>query len=212
MLTNGRSSATVLFIMCLCTVWRTNPSGEPPTPPSNGNPIQPPNDEIKTGNSVSSEQNEDDDRLTASGELLRRILNPSIYHKYVRPKGLNGTGSPVKVVVSLLIRNVENVDDVNMEYNLQMTFRQSWIDPRLFYAHTHSHIPSLQLINDDYIWIPDIFFSNEKEGKAHELMVPNFFGRIYPSGEVLVSYRISLRLSCPMTLQQYPMVVKYFSR
>jgi len=74
MLKNGRSSATVLFIMCLCTVCRTNPSEAPPTPPSNLNPIQPPNAEVKIGNSVSSEQIEDDGRLTASGDL-RRMLN-----------------------------------------------------------------------------------------------------------------------------------------
>jgi len=87
---------------------------------------------------------EHDDQLAARGALLRKILNPEVYKNYVRPQGLEGPGSAVKVNVSLLIRNVDNIDDVNMEYNLQMTFRQTWIDPRLTFAHLHPSIPSLQ--------------------------------------------------------------------
>lgn len=39
---------------------------------------------------------------------------------------------------------------------------------------------------------PDLFFSNEKEGHFHNIIMPNVLLRIYPDGKVLYSIRISL--------------------
>ena len=39
------------------------------------------------------------------------------------------------------------------------------------------------------IWQPDIFFTNENTGHEHNIMTPNFYFRIFPSGDVLYSER-----------------------
>lgn len=53
--------------------------------------------------------------------------------------------------------------------------------------------------------MPDLFFSNEKEGHFHNIIMPNVYIRIFPHGSVLYSIRISLTLSCPMNLKLYPL-------
>jgi glutamate receptor, anionic len=53
--------------------------------------------------------------------------------------------------------------------------------------------------------MPDLFFSNEKEGHFHNIIMPNVYIRIFPYGSVLYSIRISLTLACPMNLKLYPL-------
>lgn len=63
----------------------------------------------------------------------------------------------------------------------------------------------LTLTDPSKIWKPDLFFSNEKEGHFHDIIMPNVLLRIYPNGEVLYSIRLSLVLACPMDLKYYPL-------
>jgi hypothetical protein len=39
------------------------------------------------------------------------------------------------------------------------------------------------------VWMPDTFFRNEKEGRFHNILVPNVYIRIFPEGNVLYSIR-----------------------
>lgn len=98
------------------------------------------------------------------------------------------------------------------EYEVQLTFRQQWNDERLkFDDHegkninlnlkSPKHILGLitfsltgkvpfVIVNDvNRFWIPDLFFSDEREGKIHNLIVPNSYLRIHPNGEVIFSMR-----------------------
>lgn len=86
-----------------------------------------------------------------------------------------------------------------------MTFREQWKDDRLQYNDMQGQIRFLTLTNPEKIWRPDLFFSNEKKGHFHNLIMPNVLLRIYPNGEVLYSVRISLVLLCPMNLEYFPL-------
>ena len=55
-----------------------------------------------------------------------------------------------------------------------------------------NNITYLTLTEPEKIWKPDLFFSNEKEGHFHNIIMPNVLLRIYPNGQVLYSIRISL--------------------
>jgi hypothetical protein len=45
-------------------------------------------------------------------------------------------------------------------------------------------------LTDPYkVWMPDLFFSNEREGHFHDIIVPNVYVRIFPNGAVLYSIR-----------------------
>lgn len=66
-------------------------------------------------------------------------------------------------------------------------------------------IKFLVLTDPDKIWKPDLFFTNEKEGHFHNIIMANVLLRIFPNGNVLFSIRISLTLFCPMDLKYYPL-------
>ncbi|RWS23296.1 glutamate-gated chloride channel 5-like protein [Leptotrombidium deliense] len=93
----------------------------------------------------------------------------------------------------------------SVEYSVQITFREQWKDDRLKYDDMGGKIRYLTLTDPNKIWKPDLFFSNEKEGHFHDIIMPNVLLRIHPDGSVLYSIRISLILSCPMDLKYYPM-------
>ncbi|VDL67680.1 unnamed protein product [Nippostrongylus brasiliensis] len=44
------------------------------------------------------------------------------------------TGGPVLVTVNIYLRSISKIDDVNMEYSAQFTFREEWVDARLAYG------------------------------------------------------------------------------
>ena len=43
------------------------------------------------------------------------------------------------IMVNLFIRSFAKIDDVKMEYSVQITFRQKWSDDRLIYKHKLGH-------------------------------------------------------------------------
>ncbi len=63
-------------------------------------------------------------------EIFHQLFEEAGYDTKLRPVGKNGTG-PTVVKVSLHIRSIENIDDIRMQFSVQMTFRQEWLDPRL---------------------------------------------------------------------------------
>ena len=69
--------------------------------------------------------------------------------------------------------------------------RQRWSDSRLAYDHLGMNISQLSLDHRMYhsIWVPDLFFPNEKSSHVHCVTVPNSMIRIYPDGRILYSAR-----------------------
>ncbi|XP_015124731.1 glutamate-gated chloride channel [Diachasma alloeum] len=92
-----------------------------------------------------------------------------------------------------------------MEYSVQLTFREQWLDERLKFNDYGGRLKYLTLTESTRVWMPDLFFSNEKEGHFHNIIMPNVYIRIFPNGSVLYSIRISLTLACPMNLKLYPL-------
>uniref|UniRef100_A0A0K0D1I4 Neur_chan_LBD domain-containing protein n=1 Tax=Angiostrongylus cantonensis TaxID=6313 RepID=A0A0K0D1I4_ANGCA len=147
-------------------------------------------------------------------EIIQRILHN--YDWRVRPRGLNvswpDTGGPVLVTVNIYLRSISKIDDVNMEYSTQFTFREEWVDARLAYGRFEddsteydslaiylgyfSQVPPFVVLatseNSDQsqqIWMPDTFFQNEKEARRHLIDKPNVLIRIHKDGSVLYSVR-----------------------
>ena len=68
--------------------------------------------------------------------------------------------------------------------------RQTWNDPRLAFKHLYN-VSRLTLDSKliHMIWVPDIFFPNEKDAHEHCVTVPNRLVRIYANGTILYSAR-----------------------
>ena len=60
-------------------------------------------------------------------------------HFYQRKRNINNIDSILDdatlIMVNLFIRSFAKIDDVKMEYSVQITFRQKWSDDRLTYQH-----------------------------------------------------------------------------
>ncbi|XP_030025939.1 glutamate-gated chloride channel isoform X2 [Manduca sexta] len=138
-------------------------------------------------------------------QILDQILGPGRYDARIRPSGINGTDGPAVVSVNIFVRSISKIDDVTMEYSVQLTFREQWLDERLKFNNLGGRLKYLTLTEANRVWMPDLFFSNEKEGHFHNIIMPNVYIRIFPNGTVLYSIRISLTLSCPMNLKLYPL-------
>ncbi|XP_059477823.1 glutamate-gated chloride channel isoform X1 [Neocloeon triangulifer] len=143
-------------------------------------------------------------------QVLDQILGPGRYDARIRPSGVNGTAvgdenKPTVVWINFFLRSISKIDDYKMEYSVQLTFREQWLDERLKFNDFGGKIKYLTLTEANRVWMPDLFFSNEKEGHFHNIIMPNVYIRIFPYGSVLYSIRISLTLSCPMNLKLYPL-------
>ncbi|XP_035452754.1 glutamate-gated chloride channel isoform X7 [Spodoptera frugiperda] len=138
-------------------------------------------------------------------QILDQILGPGRYDARIRPSGINGTDGPAVVNINLFVRSITTISDIKMEYSVQLTFREQWLDERLKFNNLGGRLKYLTLTEANRVWMPDLFFSNEKEGHFHNIIMPNVYIRIFPNGNVLYSIRISLTLSCPMNLKLYPL-------
>lgn len=141
-------------------------------------------------------------------KILDDILGPSSsYESEIRPSNGNTTNGETPVRVNIMVNQVGRIDDFKMEYNLQLTLRMEWNDDRLKFSHLDisESIAFLTILDITRIWIPDVFFINEKESRFHNMIKPNRFLRIFPDGRVYSSIRMSIVLSCPMDLKLFPM-------
>ncbi|KAF8366079.1 hypothetical protein PRIPAC_83908, partial [Pristionchus pacificus] len=152
------------------------------------------------------------EKLMDEQALINRLISrESDYDYRVRPRGtlnpISSDATAVDVHANMYLRSISKVDDVNMEYSLHFTFREEWVDERLYF-----NSPILQhivLSPEQKIWVPDTFFQNEKDGKKHMIDKPNVLIRVYNgTGRILYSCRLTLTLSCPMRLVDYPLDVQ----
>jgi len=142
--------------------------------------------------------------------IMDSILDEKIYDARIRPSSLNSSDGPTNIQVNLMIRSIDKIDDVKMEFSVQITFRQKWFDDRLQFTDKVSpsmrdKIKYLTITEPGKVWMPDTFFRNERRGSMHNVLVPNLYVRIFADGMVLFSIRVSLTLSCPMNLKLYPL-------
>lgn len=101
----------------------------------------------------------------------------------------------------------ENHFNKNKNSKIQLyDFITSTMSFHLFHIVLYTgRLKYLTLTEANRVWMPDLFFSNEKEGHFHNIIMPNVYIRIFPYGSVLYSIRISLTLACPMNLKLYPL-------
>lgn len=144
-------------------------------------------------------------RAVLENRILKTLLSAGPNDHLLRPPRANASeNEPVDVRVNVYVRKVIRIDHVKNEYEVQLTFRQQWNDDRLKYDDYEGKVHFV-IVNDVHrFWMPDLFFSDERQGNIHDLIVPNSFIRIFPNGDIMFSMRISLTLTCPMNLRRYP--------
>ncbi|XP_060941372.1 glycine receptor subunit alpha-4-like [Limanda limanda] len=136
-------------------------------------------------------------------DFLDKLMGrTSGYDARIRP---NFKGPPVNVTCNLFINSFGSITETTMDYRLNVFLRQQWNDPRLAYKEYPDDSLDLDPSMLDSIWKPDLFFANEKGANFHEVTTDNKLLRIFHNGNVLYSIRLTLTLSCPMDLKNFPM-------
>ncbi|XP_058155089.1 gamma-aminobutyric acid receptor subunit alpha-4 isoform X2 [Dasypus novemcinctus] len=146
-------------------------------------------------------QNQKEEKLCP--ENFTRILDSLLdgYDNRLRP----GFGGPVtEVKTDIYVTSFGPVSDVEMEYTMDVFFRQTWIDKRLKYD---GPIEILRLNNMmvTKVWTPDTFFRNGKKSVSHNMTAPNKLFRIMRNGTILYTMRLTISAECPMRLVDFPM-------
>ncbi|XP_043114006.1 gamma-aminobutyric acid receptor subunit alpha-4 [Puntigrus tetrazona] len=131
--------------------------------------------------------------------ILDRLLDG--YDNRLRP----GFGGPVtEVKTDIYVTSFGPVSDVEMEYTMDVFFRQTWVDRRLRYDGP-VEILRLNNLMVTKVWTPDTFFRNGKRSVAHNMTAPNRLFRIMKNGTILYTMRLTIIAECPMRLVDFPM-------
>ncbi|XP_044061786.1 glycine receptor, alpha 4a isoform X2 [Siniperca chuatsi] len=144
-------------------------------------------------------------QLSPSDFLDKLMGKTSGYDARIRP---NFKGPPVNVTCNIFINSFGSITETTMDYRLNVFLRQNWNDPRLAYSEYPDDSLDLDPSMLDSIWKPDLFFANEKGANFHEVTTDNKLLRIFQDGSVLYSIRLTLTLSCPMDLKNFPMDIQ----
>ncbi|XP_037316580.1 gamma-aminobutyric acid receptor subunit alpha-6a [Pungitius pungitius] len=131
--------------------------------------------------------------------ILDRLLDG--YDNRLRP---GSGGGLTEVKTDIFVTSFGPVSDVEMEYTMDMFFRQMWVDERLKFEGP-SEILRLNNRMVDKIWTPDTFFRNSKKSISHNMTTPNKLFRIMQNGTVLYTMRLTITSECPMRLMDFPM-------
>ncbi|NWS89303.1 GLRA4 protein, partial [Toxostoma redivivum] len=156
-------------------------------------------EEIKAGSRSSPKP------MSPSDFLDKLMGRTSGYDARIRP---NFKGPPVNVTCNIFINSFGSVTETTMDYRVNVFLRQQWNDPRLAYREYPDDSLDLDPSMLDSIWKPDLFFANEKGANFHEVTTDNKLLRIFKNGNVLYSIRLTLILSCPMDLKNFPMDIQ----
>ncbi|XP_063045156.1 glycine receptor, beta b [Engraulis encrasicolus] len=137
----------------------------------------------------------------STSNILNRLLLS--YDPRIRP---NFKGKPVEDRVNIFINSFGSIQETTMDYRVNIFLRQRWNDPRL---QLPKEFKSDSLTVDPgmfkCLWKPDLFFANEKSANFHDVTQDNILLFIFRNGDVLISMRLSITLSCPLDLTLFPM-------
>ncbi|XP_039631183.1 gamma-aminobutyric acid receptor subunit alpha-1 [Polypterus senegalus] len=139
------------------------------------------------------------DNTTVFTKILDSLLDG--YDNRLRP----GLGERVtEVKTDIFVTSFGPVSDHDMEYTIDVFFRQSWKDERLKFTGPMT-VLRLNNLMASKIWTPDTFFHNGKKSVAHNMTMPNKLLRITEDGTLLYTMRLTVRAECPMHLEDFPM-------
>ncbi|XP_074492860.1 gamma-aminobutyric acid receptor subunit gamma-3 isoform X2 [Sebastes fasciatus] len=132
-------------------------------------------------------------------EILNNLLKE--YDKKLRPDiGVK----PIVIDVDIYVNSIGPVSSINMEYQIDIIFAQTWTDSRLRYNSTMKKL-TLNSNMAGLIWLPDTIFRNSKSADSHWITVPNQLLRIWNNGKILYTLRLTINAECQLQLHNFPM-------
>uniref|UniRef100_A0A3Q3LET6 Gamma-aminobutyric acid receptor subunit alpha-5-like n=1 Tax=Mastacembelus armatus TaxID=205130 RepID=A0A3Q3LET6_9TELE len=139
---------------------------------------------------LSSSEAQKETAANDNSTVFTRILDGLLdgYDNRLRP-GLGENVTEIKT--NIFVTSFGPVSDTEMEYTIDVFFRQSWKDERLCFKGPMEMLPLNNLLASN-IWTPDTFFLNGKKSIAHNMTTPNKLLRLKDDGTLL--YTMSLQM------------------
>ncbi|XP_077572297.1 gamma-aminobutyric acid receptor subunit gamma-3 [Stigmatopora nigra] len=132
-------------------------------------------------------------------EILNGLLKE--YDRKLRP---DIGEKPTVIDVDIFVNSIGPVSSIDMEYQIDIIFAQTWTDSRLRYNSTMK-ILTLNSNMVGLIWLPDTIFRNSKNADAHWITMPNQLLRIWNDGKILYTLRLTINAECQLRLHNFPM-------
>ncbi|KAB1257009.1 Gamma-aminobutyric acid receptor subunit alpha-5 [Camelus dromedarius] len=107
-----------------------------------------------------------------------------------------------QVRTDIYVTSFGPVSDTEMEYTIDVFFRQSWKDERLRFKGPMQRLPLNNLLASK-IWTPDTFFHNGKKSIAHNMTTPNKLLRLEDDGTLLYTMRPHFSLFPTLILNMF---------
>ncbi|KAK7101788.1 glycine receptor subunit alpha-2-like [Littorina saxatilis] len=143
----------------------------------------------------------DSHNATAYKELLAKLNDSEYYDAGLRP---NITGDAVAVEIDLVLNSVGPVQEMDMTWTASFYLRQEWVDDRLVIGPGAGRV-KMDGSHISEFWVPDVFFSNNKDGRKHHLTVDNHLLYVNgTNGRILYSQRLTVVSNCEMDLIKFP--------
>uniref|UniRef100_A0A3P8RIF7 Gamma-aminobutyric acid type A receptor gamma3 subunit n=1 Tax=Astatotilapia calliptera TaxID=8154 RepID=A0A3P8RIF7_ASTCA len=132
--------------------------------------------------------------------ILNNLLKE--YDKTLRP---DIGEKPTVIDVGIYINSIGPVSSIDMEYQIDIIFAQTWVDTRLRYNSSSMRILTLNSNMVGLIWLPDTIFRNSKNADSHWITTPNQLLRIWNNGKILYTLRMTINAECQLQLHNFPM-------
>uniref|UniRef100_A0A8C7WWU2 Gamma-aminobutyric acid type A receptor subunit gamma3 n=1 Tax=Oryzias sinensis TaxID=183150 RepID=A0A8C7WWU2_9TELE len=132
--------------------------------------------------------------------ILNNLLRE--YDKTLRP---DIGEKPTVINVGIYVNSIGPVSSIDMEYQIDIIFAQTWVDTRLRYNSSSMRILTLNSNMVGLIWLPDTIFRNSKNADSHWITTPNQLLRIWNNGKILYTLRMTINAECQLQLHNFPM-------
>lgn len=126
--------------------------------------------------------------------------------------------APLNVSINLFISSFDSIAETTMDFGLTFIMRLRWQDPRMMFPDIEGEkmldnktILTMDLKFLEELWVPDVFFANEKSANVHKITSDNKRLRIDSAGFIYLEMRLSATLSCHMRFEHFPMDVQVCS-
>ncbi|XP_061183681.1 glycine receptor subunit alpha-2-like isoform X1 [Saccostrea echinata] len=140
----------------------------------------------------------------ARRDVLQKLLDNNTYDNRIAPNYEEDRATNVTLKLSII--SIDSINEISMDFSLNLFLYQTWVDPRLNFTK-YSNFSSLELDQKmiENVWVPDTYFPNEKQATFHTVTVNNKLLHIYQNGTVFYSIRLSMTLTCTMKLHNFPL-------
>ncbi|CAE1306645.1 GLRA2 [Acanthosepion pharaonis] len=137
-------------------------------------------------------------------EVIQNLTYESVYDNRISPHF--DLEIPTEVRVHIYIYSIDSISESTMDYTMTFILTQIWNDPRLNYTkYLKDKFLELNTKFIDKVWVPDLYFANEKQASFHHVTMPNKMMHLYRNGTIKYRIRLTMTAACPMNLQNFPL-------